>query len=81
LLFGPKRDKVVRGWRKLDDEAIRKLHFSAEQSNRGEKKEVGSRYGGEHSCRQSFGGETRIEEIARKNLELNGKILKWALKK
>jgi hypothetical protein len=30
LAFGPKRDKVVRGWRKLDDEAIRELYFSAE---------------------------------------------------
>jgi hypothetical protein len=38
LVFGPKPGKVVRGWRKLDDEAIRELRFSAEQLNRGERK-------------------------------------------
>lgn len=38
----------------MDDEAIRELNFSAEQSNRVEIKEVGSRYGGEQSLQTEF---------------------------
>jgi hypothetical protein len=43
--------------------------YISQQSNQMEEKEkgeVGSRHGGQQSCRQSFGGEAQREEIARK---------------
>lgn len=52
----PKRDKVVRSWRKFDDEAIRELYFSAEQNQieQKEKLEWGSRCGGRIELQTKF---------------------------
>jgi hypothetical protein len=31
-IFGPKRDKMVRGWRKMDNEELHNLHSSPNTS-------------------------------------------------
>ena len=67
LVFGSKRDKVLRGWRNCM--MRRFVNYIFQQGNQIEGKEkggVGSRYGGKQSCRQSFGGEKRREKICRK---------------
>ena len=61
-IFGPTRDEVTRGWKKLQIEELNDLYSSpniVRVINSG--KEMGgacSRYGGEERRIQGFGGET-----------------------
>jgi hypothetical protein len=62
-IFGPKRDYVTRGWRKLHNEELNDLYSSIQyfSGDKIEKNEMGgacSAYWGEEKLIQCFGGET-----------------------
>jgi len=62
-IFGPKRDEVTGGWRKLHNNELSDLHsftkyYSSDQIEKNEMGGACSRYGGEGRCLRCFGGET-----------------------
>jgi hypothetical protein len=61
-IFGPRRDEVIKEWRKLHNEELNDLYCSPDSlGDKIEKNEMGgtcSAYGGEERHIQGFGGET-----------------------
>jgi hypothetical protein len=59
-IFGPKRDKIIGGWRKLHNEEL--LHFARHNQNKVKEDEMG------RACRLylHFGGKSRRKETTRK---------------
>jgi hypothetical protein len=51
-IFGPKRDEVTGGWRKLHNEEQHSLNFS--QNIEDEMGEACSAHGGDDKCLQNF---------------------------
>jgi hypothetical protein len=61
-LFGPKRDEVTGGWRKLHNEELHGLYSSpsivkSDQSKEDEMGEACGAHGGGEGCIQHFGWE------------------------
>ena len=63
-IFGPKRGKVTRKWRKLYSEELLTIHvyYAGDQIEKNEMGGACSTYGGEERCIQGFGGKTQRKE-------------------
>jgi len=57
-IFGPKGDEVTREWRKLHHEELTK-YCSGDKIEKNETGGACGAYGGEQTCIQGFGGESR----------------------
>jgi hypothetical protein len=65
-IFGPKRDEVTGGWRKLHNEELHGLYSSPDQSKEDEMGGACGAHGGGEGCIQHFGWEASREETTRK---------------
>jgi hypothetical protein len=68
-IFGPKRDEVKVGWRKLHNEELHKLYFSPNvirMINSAMMDRVCSTHGGEEECIYDMGWKARRKETTRK---------------
>jgi hypothetical protein len=68
-MFGPKRDEVIGGWRKLHNEELHNLHFSPSiirvMKSRRMRQEGHVARMGRRVC-MDFGGKARRKETTRK---------------
>jgi hypothetical protein len=82
-IFGPKRDKVTREWRKLHNEELSDL-YSSPNIVRVTKSMVGtcSSYGGEKRRIQCFGGKNLRERYHLGDQGVDGRIIiRWIFRK
>ena len=79
-IFGPERDEVTGGWRKLHNEELNDLYCSPNNvgGDQVEKNEMGgacSAYGGKERCIQGFGVESLKERDHLGDPGLDGNII------
>jgi hypothetical protein len=59
-IFGPKRDEIIGGWRKLHNEGLRNFYAKYNYNDQANEDEIGracSMHGIEEGCTQSLGRE------------------------
>jgi hypothetical protein len=81
IIFGPKRDEVTGGWRKLHNEELRNLYSYIDQVKKDEMGRACSTNGEEEECLSDIEGKARRKESTT-DQEVGGWIiLKWILQR
>jgi hypothetical protein len=65
-IFGPKRDEVTGGWRKLHNEELHNLYFSPSIIRMIKSRRMRWAHREEEECIWNFGGKGKNKETARK---------------
>jgi hypothetical protein len=78
-IFGPKRDEVTGGWRKLHNDELRNLYPSPHITRIIKSRRMRcSEHGGSEKCIHSFGWKACREETTWEGLSVDGRmILNW----